>query len=242
MSKDELFSVTWLGQGAYLFDLGDKRLCVDPHLTDSLKRKNNWTKLIPAPVEPKDLRADIILTTHDHMDHLDEETLKYTDWQNIYYAGPGSCVAHMHRIGIPRERLHLLNAGQSINLGEAVISAVYADHMEDSIGVVVEYSGVKVYLVGDSLFNNQLAQVKKMQPDVLICCINGRLGNMNYEEAARLARILGVRVAIPSHYGMFVENTEDPEKFRVALAGGDSKYFELELNTITSLKDILSGE
>ena len=49
--------------------------------------------------------------------------------------------------------------------------------------------------------------------DVLFICINGKLGNMNVEEAIRLTGEIGAKVGVPTHYGMFAENTEDPAKY-----------------------------
>ena len=49
-----------------------------------------------------------------------------------------------------------------------------------------------------------------MRPDVLIPCINGAFGNLNAEEAARLTGLISPRLAIPSHFWMFVEQNGDP--------------------------------
>ena len=62
----------------------------------------------------------------------------------------------------------------------------------------------------------------------MIVCINGKLGNMDYRSAARLAQEIGVKTAIPCHYGMFGENTEDPENFRSALSTTGVEYRELK--------------
>lgn len=234
--------ITWIGQGGYLFKLGHKKLAVDPHLSDSLIKRNSWTRLITNVMRPEELKADLIICTHDHMDHLDEETLKYTDWSKTMYGGPRTCIEHMKKINLPSDRLSLLNVGESINLGKAVVNGVYAHHiyaeqMVESIGLVIEYEGTKLYIVGDSLYHKKLAEVISMKPDILICCINGRLGNMNYKEAAVLAKELGVKVAIPSHYGMFAENTEDPAYFKMML-DDNIQYMEFELGRPYSIGEM----
>ena len=48
---------------------------------------------------------------------------------------------------------------------------------------------------------------------MLVTCVNGRWGNMGHEEAAKVANQLSVRLSIPTHYGMFAENTADPMDF-----------------------------
>ncbi|MDA8442448.1 MAG: MBL fold metallo-hydrolase [Peptococcaceae bacterium] len=225
---------TWLGQGGYIFTLGDKKIAIDPHLSDSLANKNNWDRLAPIALKPKELKVDLIICTHDHMDHLDEGTLQFIDWSNTRCGGPDSCLEHLRRLEIPGDKLVKLNMNTSIQLGGATIYGVYAYHlyagnMVDSIGVVIDFDGTTIYIVGDSLYHKRLLEVKALHPDVLICCINGRLGNMNYKEAADLARELAVKIAIPSHYGMYRENTEDPRMLQRVL-DPSIEYVELELN------------
>lgn len=235
------FRITWIGQGGFVFHLGDKTLCVDPYLSNSVANVDGFERMVPIPFKPEDLKADMIICTHDHMDHLDEETVKYTDFSRILYAGPDSCLKHYRAIGIPDQRLISLNRDESIGLGDAVIYGVYAAHTQDSIGVVLKYRGITCYVVGDSIYDERLLGAGKYKPDILLCCINGKLGNMNYLEAVRLARELGVKVAVPCHYGMFKENTEDPDKFLDELRRNGVGGFKMEYNRTYCVKDILGG-
>lgn len=209
------FELIWLGQGGYLFRFGEKVLCVDPYLSNSVCAAEGLRRIPPLPVQPQELHADLIITTHDHIDHLDEQTLREVPPTKI--GGPASCLQHLRKMDIPEERLVHLDRGATLRLGDAVLYGVYAEHTPDSIGVVIEYAGTGIYLVGDSLYSNELLDAVQFHPDLLICCINGRWGNMNAAEAAKLAEEFHVKTAIPSHYGMFAENTADPEEFRRAL-------------------------
>ena len=220
--------ITWIGQGGYLFKLGEKVLCVDPYLSNSMARDGAFERLLPIPIEPQELEADMIICTHDHIDHLDEATISQTDLNDILYGGPNSCLKRYRDIGIPEKNIIPINRGQAYELGQAKIHGVFAQHTEDSIGVIVEYADARVYLVGDSLYDEKLLEAKNLNPNILICCINGRLGNMSYKEAAQLAMDLGVEVAIPSHYGMVSENTEDPNKFLDCLKGTSITGIDLE--------------
>jgi L-ascorbate metabolism protein UlaG (beta-lactamase superfamily) len=49
--------------------------------------------------------------------------------------------------------------------------------------------------------------------DVALLPINGKLGNLDGPEAARLARTVEAALAIPCHYGMFEFNTASPDAF-----------------------------
>lgn len=234
------FGITWIGQAGYIFDLGGKVLCIDPYLSNSVKKSNGFERLVPLPIEPQEFRGDMIVTTHDHADHLDEDTIKNLNRSDSSFAGPTSCVEQFEAMGIPKSQILSLNKDESISLGSAIIHGVYAKHTYDSIGVVIQYRGHTVYLVGDSLYDEQLLDVSKYNPEIVIVCINGRLGNMGYEDAAFLATRLGVKAAIPSHYGMFAENTEDPGRLWEVLKDSSVKCCELEYNRKYSIVDILA--
>ena len=52
---------------------------------------------------------------------------------------------------------------------------------------------------------------------MMLVCINGKMGNMDIDEAVKLTRCLRPKVVIPNHYGMFADNTADPFQFRARL-------------------------
>ena len=230
------FTITWIGQGGFLLTLGDLTLCIDPYLSDSVNREHGFKRLV-APMPPERCDADMVVCSHDHLDHLDAETLLALQRSHTLFAGPESCLKHYASLGIPPKSLVSLGRGETVCLGDARLHGCFADHTPDSIGLVVEYSGRSLYFVGDSLYNEKLRQAKAYCPDILLVCINGKLGNMNYREAALLAAGLEVAAAVPCHYGMFAENTEDPLLFRDALKEG-IRFVELRHFVSTSIKDI----
>ncbi len=52
----------------------------------------------------------------------------------------------------------------------------------------------------------------EMHPDILLPCINGRYGNMDAKEAALLTKARSPRLAIASHFRMFVEHSGEPAR------------------------------
>ncbi|WP_461207308.1 MBL fold metallo-hydrolase [Clostridium sp. DL1XJH146] len=235
------FSIKWIGQGGFIVKFKHTQICVDPYLSNSVFLLEGYDRIIPIPICPEKLEVDFIMCTHDHIDHFDEDTLKNIHKKNIKYIGPNSCIKHFEKIDIPKDKIIPLNRMDNISINGIKIYGVYADHTEDSIGIVFVYENISIYIVGDSLYNEQLTKVKQYNPDILICPINGKLGNMNYKEAAKLAIDLGVKVAVPCHYGMFSENTEDPENFRKELLGSPVKYEAFSYNKKYSVNEILKS-
>ena len=70
--------VTWLGQAGLLFETNGKIIIVDPYLSNSVEKiePQNYRRVA---VEEKflQIKPNIILLTHNHLDHTDLETLCY---------------------------------------------------------------------------------------------------------------------------------------------------------------------
>lgn len=211
--------VTWLGQGGYLLESDGCRICIDPYLSDALERERGFARLVPAPLRPEELRADYVVFTHDHMDHLDPDAVPLIAAASpeTCFIGPESCMHRLALLGV--ENRKTFNCGDVLRIGKLRLRAVYADHTADSIGVMVQpLSSGGLYFTGDTEYDSALSQVRRFHPEILFTCINGKLGNMSCYYAALLARLLEVQTAIPNHYGMFRENTEDPTRFLELLA------------------------
>ena len=68
--------ITWLGQAGLLFETCDKKIIIDPYLSDSVAKvqPQNYRR-IPVDERFLQIKPDIIVLTHNHMDHTDKETL-----------------------------------------------------------------------------------------------------------------------------------------------------------------------
>ena len=220
--------LTWLGQGGFLIRCKDRNIVLDPYLSYSCEEAGGHTRIAPAPIDPNTLHADLFVITHDHMDHLDEGTLKKLDLTAHRFAAPATCRAHLAALGVPEGNLIAFDRGMSLTFGDVALHAVHAEHTEDSIGLVVSCGGRTVYFTADTLYSDALAQsAAPYAPDVLVACINGRWGNMDHNEAAQVARRLNVRLSIPTHYGMFAENTADPMDFVTAMGDAETQLLQM---------------
>jgi L-ascorbate metabolism protein UlaG (beta-lactamase superfamily) len=86
-----------------------------------------------------------------------------------------------------------------------------------AVGVVVELGGARVYHAGDTAYRADfLPAVRGLRPDVAIVSINGRYGNFNPDEAARVAAGVGATVAVPCHFWLLAEHNGAPGAFAEA--------------------------
>ena len=197
---------------------------LDPYLSDVVNRVAQRPRLFPAPIEPEAIRADAVICTHDHLDHLDPDSVVRMN-AGLHFLT--TCEGRQKLRSLGRQNVTALHAGDMIAVGNMTVTAVYAKHTIEAFGVIVRGDGVTLYFSGDTLFDKQLYGMAQFEPDVTFICINGKLGNMNVSEAVEVARSIGAAVNVPNHYGMFASNTEDPAKFTCRVPGGTA----LELAT-----------
>ena len=203
--------IWWLGQSGFLIGFDDRYLVVDPYLSDSLTAKYAGTstphvRMTRRVVAPERLTfVDVVLSTHGHTDHLDEETLR---------AIGASLVVPSGIVDLARERsggeVTGLSEGESIDRAGFRIEAVPAVHPGDHcVGYVIGAGPWSLYHSGDTTWVDPGVR----SVDIAFVPINGKLDNLDGPEAARLAHTIAARMAVPCHYDMFEFNTATPDAF-----------------------------
>lgn len=202
-------TIQWIGQSGYILKTESATVCIDPYLSNAVEELTGKKRLISPPVAAGDIHADAVVCTHNHLDHLDVKIIPNL-LPTVFYA-PSDCEATLRSLGA--DRVILFDEGAKVTVGDIELEAVYANHTIPAIGLMISHQGKRLYFSGDTYYDEKLKKLEKYQPDYAFICINGKLGNMNVEDAIRLAGELKPRVAIPNHYGMFAENTENPMLF-----------------------------
>lgn len=206
----------WLGQNGYLLSDGNTTLCIDPYLSDAVDRVAKRGRMVKAPLPPQDLRADAVICTHDHLDHLDVDAIPLMPKETTLFLAPTDAKETLLSCGV----MHYLpfDEGERYTVGAFELRAVFADHSVPAVGVLIRHGDLLLYFSGDTEYHERLETLAEEPIDLMFICINGKLGNMNAEDAVRLTRILSPRVGIPTHYGMFESNTEKPEAYTACLS------------------------
>ena len=209
--------IKWLGQAGYELKEGNCTILIDPYFSDLVEKQEGLKRLVPAPAAGRDVKADVLLYTHDHIDHLDSDLVKAMEKGSTVYAGPRSGYDILKECGVPEKNIHCINRGEHFEYGVFDLEAVFAEHTPDSQGYVLHYHGRDYYFTGDSLLTPEVGyyydKKEVIKADVIFVCINGKLGNMSVEEAVTLTKRVQAETGVPNHYGMFAENTEDPMKY-----------------------------
>ncbi len=218
-------TVRFLGQSGYVLKTKNSEIIIDPYLSDSVNRVAGRARLLPVPITPSDISCDAVICTHDHLDHLDPDTVSCINAQQLFVT-TNDGKEKLRALG--RENAIAMNESESVRFGDFEITAVFADHTVEAFGVIIRAEGKTLYFSGDTLYNEKLFDIAKYRPDATFICINGKLGNMNVEEALDTAKRLGAKLNVPNHYDMFASNSEDPHLFADHIDGGLVMEFDRE--------------
>lgn len=217
--KKEEIGLFWLGQAGFLLkDFDGNIIVIDPYLTDCGERIKGFKRLSPKIISPSELEPDIYITTHIHFDHFDVDAIPIVSASHeTKFFGPKSCIDKFVQIGIKPERLKLLEQNKALYYKDIMIKAVFADHGElapDAIGLIMNIKGIKIYFSGDTAYcPDKMDEIIKFNPDIAVLSVNGRFGNLNSEEGAKVARDINAKIAIPCHFWTFREHGGDPLLF-----------------------------
>ena len=206
-----------LGQSGYVLKTKNSEIIIDPYLSDSVNRVAGRPRLLPLPISPADISCDAVICTHDHLDHLDPDTVTEINSRQLFIT-TNEGKEKLKSLG--KENVIAINEGGCISLRDFEITAVFADHTVEAFGLIVRAEDITIYFSGDTLYNEKLFDIAKHRPDITFICINGRLGNMSVGEALIVAERIGAKVNIPNHYDMFASNSEDPRLFSGNIEGG----------------------
>ena len=104
-----------LGQAGALVRAGGLTVVIDPYLSDSVGAVSpDFARQIPVPLAPEELQADVYLVTHDHMDHLDPDTLRqYKFIETTTFVAPRLTAAKLATYGIPEDHILRVEAGDT---------------------------------------------------------------------------------------------------------------------------------
>ena len=209
--------ITWLGQGGVYLETESISILIDPYLSDAIGKANpDRVRRIPIDESFLALNPDVLIFTHDHLDHYDPDTaphfLHKTE-KAMTVLCPSSVWKRARTEGGGHNYVQF-NRHTEWTEGGMRFRAVKAEHSDDyAIGVLIEdlAEGKVYYVTGDTLYSTEVIADIDTAVDVLMLPINGAGNNMNAVDAARFAAAIGAKVAIPIHYGLY--DALDPAAF-----------------------------
>ncbi len=228
----------WLGQSGFLVHWDGHSVLFDPYLSDSLTRKYAGTerphiRMSARVIAPERLDfIDVVTSSHNHTDHLDADTLKPLLQVNkdlILIIPEANRAFVAERLGVDPADPIGLDAGETVPIPGGTMSAIPAAHealerdehgRHRHLGYIAQIGPWTIYHSGDTVrYEGMEGLLADRHVDIALLPINGRdpargvAGNLDGQEAARLAHEIDAGIVIPCHYDMFEFNTASPVAF-----------------------------
>ncbi|MET0188624.1 MAG: MBL fold metallo-hydrolase [Pseudonocardia sediminis] len=210
----DLPDMRFLGHSTVRLRMGGRVVLTDPVLTP---RIGPLRRVVPG-VAAEDVRdVDLVLISHLHADHLHLGSLRMLprDTRVVVPRGAG---AWLRGKGLPR--IEELGVGEQRDFGGLRVTGVPADHsghrwgprlttgpQSSAMGHLLEADGLRVYLSGDTGLFDGMDDIAAMgRIDVAALPVWGwgpnlGPGHLDPAGAADAVARLGVRVAVPVHWG-----------------------------------------
>jgi len=153
-------------------------------------------------------KADLILVTHPHRDHLDRNSVAGLRGPATELVMPKSCTEPGWKA---------ISAGETLRLGPALVTAVPAYNVgkrfhpreQSWLGYIVEMDGLRVYHAGDT---DVIPEMDGLRPDIALLPVGGMFA-MDRAGAERAASSLSATLSIPMHFGMLLGGRKAGERF-----------------------------
>ena len=182
-----MLEITFIGHGTLMLEHAGLTVHVDP-----VSKEADYSSL------PK---ADLVLITHSHPDHLDAAAIRDVRKENTRILGNAGSIAKLGE-GIA------MGNGDSREVAGLIVEAVpaYNTGFGKSVfhpkgrdnGYLVNFGGLRVYIAGDTEDIPEMSNLPEI--DVAFLPVNQPY-TMTPEQAAAAARMVNPKVLYPYHYG-----------------------------------------
>ena len=226
-------SITWIGHAAFLYQVAGLNILMDPHLSEraSPTQLAGPRRIAPLPITLAALpHIDVVLTSHNHYDHLDLDTVK------ALAAQPGGSPRFLVGLGLDSwfreqgiDRVEALDWWQSTKERGVTLTFVPVQHWSKRTlidanqslwgGWVIEGDGLRMIHTGDTGYSRDFRDIgERLGPfDLALIPIGAyaprwfmKTFHADVPEAVQIREDLRAARAIGMHWGTFESLTDEP--------------------------------
>ncbi|MFS0654588.1 metal-dependent hydrolase [Bacillus sp. 179-C3.3 HS] len=183
-----------------------------------------------ATIAPKDVKADVILLTHGHGDHLGD-TIEIAKQNDALVVAPNELAVYLSWQGVKTHPLHI-GGGYQFDFGKVKLTqAFHGSAVIDEEAKTITYTGMPsgilltvedktIYHAGDTALFSDMKLIGELNHIDLAFLPIGDNFTMGPEDARIAAEWLRAKHVVPIHYNTFPPIVQDPHAFADSLPGG----------------------
>lgn len=210
--------IRWYGHDTFTLTKEDIVICLDPYQLD------------------KKFRADIVLISHNHFDHLSIVDLQKIADNKTTIIAAKEC---LEQIKLPCKKLIGIAPNEKIDIDGFKINAIRAYNTnkinqdtkkpfhpkeDNKVGYIITVGSTRFYHTGDS---DLIPEMTDIEPDVLFVPVSGTYV-MTPNEAANAVKEIKPKLAIPMHYGSIVGDENDAKAFKKLVTSSEVQILSKE--------------
>lgn len=233
----------WFGHSTLLMRIGAQTVVVDPVVGNSVSPLAIHMKRFQPPAAPVAdwPRADVVLLSHNHYDHFEEDTLRQLVQREggapLHFIVPLGLGAWLTPLGVAAADITELDWWEAAERAGVRYTLVPAWHnsgrgLRDGNksfwgGFVVQHGDETIYYSSDSAYGAHFAEIAQHFPRIDIAFIeNGQYdrrwpdNHLSPEQTAQVAAELQPRRVVPVHWGAYTmayHRWDDPVRRSVPL-------------------------
>jgi L-ascorbate metabolism protein UlaG (beta-lactamase superfamily) len=217
--------ITYHGHSVLEIQNGEHSIWIDPFITGNGQCKINAS----------DVKADVILLTHGHGDHVGD-TVEIAKKNNSLVVAPFELANYLGTKGL---EVHPMHIGGSRTFSWGKVKFTQAFHgssftEEDGTivytgmpsGILFSAGGKTLYHAGDTALFSDMKLIGEFEkPDVAFLPIGDNF-TMGPEDALIAAKWIGAPITVPIHFNTFPVIEQDPESAFVSKLGDKGKLLQ----------------
>ncbi|HUT52644.1 MAG TPA: MBL fold metallo-hydrolase [bacterium] len=214
--------ILFIGHDTFRITLaGGTTLLTDPWF----KNSPIWRKVAPALGPHQIGKIDYMLSSHNHLDHIDAPSLALAKEQGSVVIGSKRVARRALRSGI--SNTVALAPGEEENFPAFLVQATPAFHplAKDAIGFLIRADGKQIYFSGDTRQGPALVKFIQQAGAIDIAFLQvecaryfGKDDGLDQDTAAELAISVQPRLVIPMHLHATFKKPADLSRFQQSLA------------------------
>ncbi|AGN37505.1 metal-dependent hydrolase [Bacillus paralicheniformis] len=219
--------VTYHGHSVVTVETGNHQLIFDPFITG-----NSLTDL-----KPEEVKADVILLTHGHNDHVGD-TVEIAKRNHSLVVAPNELAVYLGWKGLNVHPMHIGGSHQfdfgQVKLTQAFHGSAYTEEDSQKIvytgmpaGILLTVEGRTIFHAGDTGLFSDMKLIGELNHIDLAFLPIGDNFTMGPEDAKLAAEWLRAKQVVPVHYSTFPVIEQDPHAFADSLPGGVGKVLEV---------------